>query len=541
MRGIILRINSIANWKNLFIAVLVAALVACGGSGGSSSTTSSSPIYTMVFDAGSSGTRINFYKVIPGAGGYPQVTLLDNQKFDDNGINDFLNSTGTIDPSAWTKDASKGLPINYTASGCTMTSSTTNGSSADVGPCVIQPLLDSMAAKMAEYGVTASQVKVELFATAGMRTMSQFNGGSFTDAQITAFYQTMKDYAKNTKGFAVGDFGTNNGNSQEGLWTWVNLNDLYYNAFGGNTGTGLYYSGAPTARGDFEVGGSSMQIAFPTTIASSDANNVYTVKINGYTYNVFSKTYLGLGGDDARKFVRSYGFNSGTTGIECFGSNANSSNTAEDSGVALFYAAFFPYVVTNQPSLSGNPTGVSWTTILSNIAGGSPSTPLVLSGAGNFNPTTCTNNYNDVTTSVMTLPRNNYGTINQGTSASYGDLITKVATSTAPFVGLDGFYYASQGLGLVPSGQLKTNFTQGQFATALTSTCPTGGAGPSGTKLRQLAVCANAIYMQNMLWKTGGLFTSDTGATFEGVVPSDVGSTAALTWTRGYLLLKYAN
>jgi len=262
-------------------------------------------VYTMVIDAGSSGTRINFYKVVGGAGGYPQVTLLDNQKFNDNGINDFLSNNGTIDPAAWTAKSSTGLPAGYSAPGCSMTAKTTNGGQSDVGPCVIQPLLDSMAGAMSTANVPASQVKVELFATAGMRTMSQFNGGSFTDTQIASFYQTMKSYTQTTKGFSVGDFLTSNGNSQEGVWTWINLNDQYYNAFGGNT---TYYSGAPTTRGDFEVGGSSMQIAFPTTIAVGDANNVYQVSINNHTYNVFSKTYLGLGGDDARKFVRSYGY-----------------------------------------------------------------------------------------------------------------------------------------------------------------------------------------------------------------------------------------
>ena len=526
----------------LLIALFVSAtLVACGGGDGGSSA-NNSPVYTMIFDAGSSGTRVNFYKVVPGNGGYPQVTLLDNQKFKDNGINDFLNGTGTIKTSAWTASAATGLPSGYSAPGCTMTSTSTNGGQSDVSPCVIQPLLDSMAGAMTAAGVTASQVKVELFATAGMRTMAIFNGGNKTDTQIASFYQTMKDYAQSNKGFVVGDFATSNGNSQEGLWTWVNLNDQYYNAFGGNT---TYYTGTPTTRGDFEVGGSSMQVAFPTSsITPSDANNVYTVSINGRSYNVFSKTYLGLGGDDARKYMRSYDYSTGGagyTGLDCFGSNANSTNTEEDSGVALFFASFFPAVTT--PG-AGNPTGITWPTFVSNVLGLTPATPLVMSAAGSYNLGTCSGKYNNVTTSVMLLPRNNYGTLNQGVSATYSDFITKVGASSAPFVGLDGFYYASRDLGLVSSAQLKTNFTRAQFTSALSSTCPDGGAGPGGTALFDVSVCANAAYMNNFLWQfsgTGGLFTSGTGVSFEGVVPSDVGNTSVLTWTRGYLLLKYAN
>lgn len=529
------------SWKRLFIGAAICAsitaLVACGGSS-SSTSANTGPVYTAIIDAGSSGTRINFYKVVPGNGGYPQITLLDSQSFDDNGINDFLAGAGTIDTSTWTKNASTGLPSNYNiSSSCSMVTGVANGNQDTVSPCVIQPLLDSMAGAMTTAGVTASQVKVELFATAGMRTMSFFNGGSFTDAQIASFYETMKSYTKNTKGFAVGEFRTSNGNSEEGVWTWINMNDQYYNAFGGNT---TYYTGTPTTRGDFEVGGSSMQIAFPTTtIQPGDANNVYTVKINGYSYNVFNKTYLGLGGDDARKFMRAYGYsNSGTsgyTGLDCFGSNASSANSQEDSGVSLFNASYFPGSITP----SGNPTGSTWSPYLSNTL-----SPLVMSASGNYNLNTCSDKFNNVILGVTALPRNNYGTFNQGVAAGYSDFISKVGNSSSPFVGLDGFYFISQSLGLVPNGQLKTTFTRNQFTAALASTCPNGGAGPSGTKLNDVRVCADAAYMNTFLWQysaNGGLFTSNTGASFEGVVPSKVNGNSVLTWTRGYLLWKYAD
>ncbi len=260
--------------------------------------------YTMIFDAGSSGTRVNFYKVVGGDGGYPQVTLLANKKSGDNGINDFLDNKGSISTSMWTAGPSTGFPVGYSPEGCNMTASSSNGNKDDVGPCVVQPLLDSMAGAMSLAGVSAGEVKVEVFATAGMRTMSTFNGGRYTDLEITDFYQTMRDYTNITKGFPVGVFQTSNGNSQEGVWTWVNLVDQYYNAFGGNA---TYYTGASTTRGDFEVGGSSMQVAFPTSLALGN-DNVYNVTINGRSYNVFSKTYLGLGQDDARKFMRSFGY-----------------------------------------------------------------------------------------------------------------------------------------------------------------------------------------------------------------------------------------
>lgn len=53
-----------------------------------------------------------------------------------------------------------------------------------------------------------------------------------------------------------------------------------------------------------------MQVAFPVTdtAVASDANNIYQFNINGCTIKVYSKTFLGLGGDDARKFMRAYNY-----------------------------------------------------------------------------------------------------------------------------------------------------------------------------------------------------------------------------------------
>lgn len=536
-------------WPSIVVLSLAASLVIGCGEGtpvGSAAPPASPalkagvPIYTMIMDAGSSGTRISFFKVTPGAGGYPQIDLLLNQDFDDNGINDYLSGAGTIKPASWadTANGSK-LPAGYVPAGCGMTVDTKTGGQADVGPCVIQPLLDSMADAMKTAGVTASQVKVELFATAGMRTMSQTNGGAYSEAQITTFYDTMKNFAK-TKGFDVGDFRTSNGNKEEGIWTWTNLNDQYYNAFGGNT---THFAGAPEVRGDFEVGGSSMQIAFPTTtIPVGDANNVYTVSINGRTYNVFSKTYLGLGGDDARKFTRAYGYNSTSdanyTGLDCFGSAATKANTEEDSGVTLFNA---PTIFPNAKTAAGNAKGSVWAPVLSNMGA---DTPLVLKAAGKYNFKTCSKKFDDVTKAVMALPRNNNGTNNEGASSSYDDLVAKVAQSSAPFVGVDGFYHVSNSLGLVKKDEPKNPITEAKFSEALAKTCPDNGAGPAGKNLKGVRVCPDAAYMYNFLWQKNtaaepGLFGPGSKAIFESVSPNKLKGQSVLTWTRGYLLVKY--
>ena len=253
-------------------------------------------VYTAIFDAGSSGTRVSFYKVTPGlkAGITPVV---DTKRYRDSGINDFMNNRGTIEVGG------KGVPS--LPAGCP---GTTNLGQDQVGPCVLQPLLDYVTANLPT-GVTAADVNVELFATAGMRTEDSKNGGGFTTATIDAFYTRIKEYVKttalslNAMYSKVGDFKTINGNKEEGVWTWINLNDLRYNTFATQGACGAMI-------GDFEVGGSSMQVAFPVsnTTTPSDAANVYNVNINGCSVNVYSKSFLGLGGDDARKFMRAYNY-----------------------------------------------------------------------------------------------------------------------------------------------------------------------------------------------------------------------------------------
>jgi hypothetical protein len=257
-----------------------------------SNNSSSTPFYTAIFDAGSSGTRLSFYEVTPSLpGGKATIRSIFTQDYDDEGINDFMSGQGSIDISDLTPPV---LP-----SGCP----SENGlGQNDAGPCILQPLLNYLTSQL-PIGVLKSQVKIELFATAGMRTEDQRNGGAFTESQITAFYNTMKNYVSSTMGYTnVGEFKTINGNSEEGVWTWINLNDVYFNTFTTQGSCG----NAPT--GNFEVGGSSMQIAFPVSRAPSDFSNIYNVNINGCSINLYSKTYLGLGADDARKFMRAINY-----------------------------------------------------------------------------------------------------------------------------------------------------------------------------------------------------------------------------------------
>jgi GDA1/CD39 (nucleoside phosphatase) family len=510
---------SAPNPRDHLFVCLGGCVTCCAGTNFPLNVIEENPIYTAVFDAGSSGTRLSFYKVIPGSGGYPIIEKIGTYDDslpgvpDDDGINNFLNGDGSI-------ELAPGQPL---PPGCPGTSGL---GQLDVEPCVIQPLLNKL-----DQGVVAqnasnpglnlrpSQVQVELFATAGMRTEDERNGGGNTTEQILEYYQQMKTYVAQW-GYGVGEFKTINGNSEEGVWTWVNLNDYYYNSFGGNTTV------SPTVQypvGNFEVGGSSMQIAFPTNTTPSDAANVYEVLINGYTYNVYSKTFLGLGGDDARKYVKAYNYNSNDGGVVCYAASATVNNTREKSGIQLYpsdqVSGFYPF-----PTNAGY-LGTPWTSI------GVDS--LLLVGSSNYDVTACSGLYDITVNQVTSLVRNNYGTFNEGGVVTMASFKSDLETSNSPFLGIDNFFYTSKDLDYYPS----TGFDSSVFQQKLQDYCT--GSVPSNFNAQN--VCPNGNFMNTYLFGTSGLFTGST-ATFAGVLnPLNVANETVLTWTRGYLLLKYAN
>ncbi|MBX9598567.1 MAG: hypothetical protein K2X04_08325 [Burkholderiales bacterium] len=504
------------------ILITSVALIGCG-SGSTTTSPTQQAVYTTIFDAGSSGTRLSFYKVIPGNGGYPQINKLYEREFNDNGINDFLNGNGTIELTD--KKGNNTLPGGVRPANCVGGTYESNGmqqmiinlGESDVSPCVLAPLLESQDMALTANGLSRSQVKTELFATAGMRTEDTRNGGSYTTLEIAEYYQSMKSYVARM-GFATGEFKTINGNSEEGVWTWTNLNDYYYNTFGGNT---TVSQTVQTPVGDFEVGGSSMQIAFPVNATPNDESNVYRVSINGKTFNVYSKTILGLGGDDARKYVRAYGYSNQNGGLDCFAESATVSNTTEDSGIALYPSTLLiPNIFP-----ANTVTTAPWFTLSAES--------LNLTGSPSFNLTACSNKYNVVESQVVSLARNNNGTYNEGNTATISSLKGILQTSTSPFVGIDNFFYTAQDLNLAES----INFNPATFESALVTKC---ASKIPGEKLFTQAICPNGTFMDSFLFGTNGLFNGGT-ASFAGVLSPRQNNATVLTWTRGYLLLKYAN
>ena len=499
------------NPRHHLFACLGGCVTCCAGTNFPLNVEEEPPIYTAVIDAGSSGTRLSFFKVVPGNGGYPIIDKIDTFDNDDDGINDFLNGNGSIDED-------EPLPPN-----CPRYN---HLNQLDVEPCVIQPLLIKLdetitALNNSNFGLNLkpSQVKVELFATAGMRTEDERNGGGKTTEQILDYYNQMKTYVAQW-GYAVGEFKTLNGNSEEGVWTWTNLNDYYYNSFGGNT---MVSQSVQYPVGDFEVGGSSMQIAFPTNAPPSDADNVYRVAINGHTFNVYSKTFLGLGGDDARKYVKSFDYNQNNGAVVCYAANATANNTKEKSGIQLYpsnqVSSAYPFP-SNVDYLE-----TPWTTV--------PVDSLLLIGAPAYDSAFCSALYDTTITQVTSLERNNYGTFNEGAMATMSSFKTVLEASNSPFVGIDNFFYTPRDIGYFP----QTGFVSSDFQTHLQTYC-TGSVADNPIAQN---VCPNGNFMNTYLFGSSGLFTGSS-ATFAGVLnPANSANEIVLTWTRGYLLLKYAN
>ena len=404
---------------------------------------------------------------------------------------------------------------------------TSNLGQLDVEPCVIQPLLIKLDEAVASQNtnhpglnLTLSDVKVELFATAGMRTEDERNGGGKTTQQIIQYYDQMKAYVAQW-GYGVGEFKTINGNSEEGVWTWANLNDYYYNSFGGNPTVSPIVQ-SPV--GDFEVGGSSMQIAFPTNTPRSDAANVYLVAINGYRFNVYSKTFLGLGGDDARKYVKAYNYNNNNGGAVCYASSATPMNTQEKSGIQLYpsnqvISGTYPF-----PANAGY-YNTPWTSLSTDS--------LLLNTVPAYNSTNCLSLYETTVNQVTSLERNRYGTFNDGEIATMSSFKSVLQTSLSPFVGTDNFFYTSKDVGYFPS----TNFDSATFQADLETYC----SGTVADNFNAQSVCPNGNFMTTYLFGASGLFTNSL-ASFAGVLnPVNTAGDTVLTWTRGYLLLKYAN
>lgn len=436
------------HWINAALSISIVLLGAgCGGE-------STRPHYTAVVDAGSSGTRLYLYKVIPGS--YPVVEKLLEQEYDaaEDGISTFINGQGGINRDLGPDE---------------------------VGPYVIGPLLDAIKPRLEALGVAQRDVLVEVLATAGMRGEEIRNGGRHSDEAIAGFYRGIKNHIT-AQGFAAGDVRTTNGNSEEGKWTWTNLNDQYRQAF----------TTKESPVGVIEVGGSSVQVTYPTHITPQAGNHVYPVTVGGKIFFVFSKTYLGLGQNDARKAMRIAGYPGAYTGgTDCFPTGMTSAEDSGDVNISVSPQTILPMV--RLRTISGEDTTAA------------------------YRFQACSNIFDNII---------------QNKLSALGD--PAIENSSALFYGINGAFYAYETFGLHErplSEQLLSSKTQEMCADKSHFDLSKGFSRHQ---------CASATYIHALLYGPSGIFSKAPHA-FTQVVPTRSSDETVLSWTRGYLLNKHGH
>ena len=208
------------------------------------STYASNSQYAVLIDAGSSGSRAHVFEYLTSLP-KPPIPI----------INDIYN-----------KNTSPGL------------SSFANNPSA--AGASLKPILDEAARYLSSKHVDLSQVKVSVLATAGMRLLPE--------NQQEAIYSNVRNYIRHNYAFILNNENVRTiSGTQEGLYGWLDVNYLSNN-----------FTHPDSTVGSIDMGGASTQIAFATSDTSQPENEI-DLTINNTRYHVFSKSFLGLGQNQA--------------------------------------------------------------------------------------------------------------------------------------------------------------------------------------------------------------------------------------------------
>ncbi|MFZ2314803.1 MAG: hypothetical protein WAW86_03960 [Gammaproteobacteria bacterium] len=143
----------------------------------------------------------------------------------------------------------------------------------------LKKLLDDATVFLKNQQTSLEEIPVNVLATAGMRLVS-------TEKQ-EAIFTNITHYLKTNYSFKIGDIKVIDG-KMEGVYGWLDINYLL----------GNFEHGKSTV-GSIDMGGASTEIAFATSDKSKKTNEI-DIEINHQHYTVFSKTFLGLGQDQAR-------------------------------------------------------------------------------------------------------------------------------------------------------------------------------------------------------------------------------------------------
>ncbi|EKD53805.1 MAG: GDA1/CD39 family protein [uncultured bacterium] len=143
----------------------------------------------------------------------------------------------------------------------------------------LKKLLDDASQFLQKQGVDVHAAPINVLATAGMRLLPE-------DKQA-AIYANVRNYIQTNTVFPISHIETISG-KMEGLYGWLDINYLSGN-----------FAEQKSTVGSIDMGGASTQIAFETDDQSRPDDEI-SVNINHQQHNVFSKSFLGLGEDQAR-------------------------------------------------------------------------------------------------------------------------------------------------------------------------------------------------------------------------------------------------
>lgn len=142
----------------------------------------------------------------------------------------------------------------------------------------LKTLLDGSLQYMQAHHIAANNIPLHVLATAGMRLLPE--------EKQKLIYTDVSDYLKKNYPFPIAEIKTITG-EMEALYGWLDINYLLQN----------FQLHRPTV-GSIDMGGASTEIAFATE-DHSRPNDEVTLTIDDQTYTVFSKSFLGLGHDQA--------------------------------------------------------------------------------------------------------------------------------------------------------------------------------------------------------------------------------------------------
>lgn len=415
------------------------------------------PVYVGIVDAGSGGTRLFLYSVIEGS--YPKFSLLYEAR--------------VIETPDAAYEADDGID-NYACFPGGDAAAKAFYATQNVNPQVMQPLWSGLKGALAKMSppVKPENVRIKVYATAGMRSARETCGAK----PVERLYKVIREgMAANGLTNALNEVRTIDGGSEEGLWAFIAANDAYRNSFG--------QPGDPRPAqapvGMVEVGGSSVQVAYPTIKAGTEPG-VTPIRINNKSFNVYSVSYLHLGQDDMRKALRDYKTANGKpVAHKCWALGFDKANDILDEGHAA------------------------------------------LSQNGAFNP---------ADPACAAFMRHYLSTF-MGTPLDLSAVNRK-------FVGLGGLKYTLDAFGLLVGPYAGAN----NLTTAVNTRCTAGVEAWPGINTDQNVqrFCPHGAYVASLLTdKKFGIFRQKP-ALFERVLlPADVGG-KSLSWIIGYLLLTYS-